>query len=50
MAYCLKATKQTSDITLQLLLETKYFERIKRIYNLEVNNALLILVSLENSE
>jgi hypothetical protein len=50
MAYCLKATKQTSDITLQLLLEAKHYERIKKIYNLDFNNALLILVTLENSE
>jgi len=50
MAYCLKATKQTSDITLQTLVEPKYYERIRKIYNLDFNNALLILVILENSE
>lgn len=50
MAYCLKATKQTSDITLQTLVEPKYYERIRKIYNLDFNNALLILVTLENSE
>jgi hypothetical protein len=50
MAFCLKAIKQTSDITLQLMLEAKYYDRIKKTYNLDYHNALLILVSLENTE
>jgi hypothetical protein len=50
MAYCLKAIKQTSDIDLKTLLEDKFFERVKKCYNIDVHNSLLILVNLETAE
>lgn len=49
MVYCLKATKQTNDIDLKTVLEEKYYEKIKRTYNVDLN-ALLIMVQLNSQE
>jgi hypothetical protein len=49
-AYCLKAIKQAGDIDLKLLLEEKIFSKIKKCYNLDGLNSLLILVHLETTE
>lgn len=50
MAYCLKAIKQTNDIDLKFILQSKFFERIKKLYNLDTNNSLLILVHLDTAD
>jgi hypothetical protein len=50
MAYCLKAIKQTNDIDLKTLLEMRFFDRIKKCFNVDTHNSLIILVHLDTSE
>ena len=49
-AYCLKAIKQINDIDLKSILDEHLYIRIKKIYNVDTNNALLILVECDSDE
>jgi len=50
MAYCLKAINEIKDIDLKTILQEKFFERIKKSYNIDVHNSLLILINLDTAE
>jgi hypothetical protein len=46
----LKAVKQINDIDLKTILDEHLFLRIKKVYSVDLNNALLIMVELETEE
>jgi hypothetical protein len=50
MPYCLRAVKLTSDIDLKQILHVKHYEQIKKTYNLDNLNSLLILVHFESAQ
>lgn len=46
MIYCLKATKSTNDIDLKALLSPKIYDKIRKSFNLEEANSLLVMADL----
>ena len=49
--YCLKSTKTVGDIDLKnVLQDDEQYSRIKRFYNIDSQNTLIIIADLENEE
>lgn len=50
MVYCLKAVKLTNEIDLKAITGEKFFDKLKKVYSLDGQNALLIILDLPTME